>query len=156
MDFNTIGQNIIKSNHFMSIATSYLDDTWIAPVYYFNDDSFTLYFVSSLDSKHVGQLLLNPQVAVSIFDSRQAEGDANGVQLRGIASKVADEKYYDVLSMFFQKNGKSVDPDTINDRITQYRNTGRAIFQIVPIDAFVQDPEHFKKYRIDKRVRIDL
>ena len=45
---NVIGLNIIQGNTFMSVATSYNNDTWIAPVYYPTDKDNNIYFVSSL------------------------------------------------------------------------------------------------------------
>ena len=70
-NMENIGKTIITSNNFMSIATSFTRDTWIAPVFYCTDENYNFYFVSSVDSKHVIHIVANPNVAISIFDSKQ-------------------------------------------------------------------------------------
>ena len=157
MDSVEFAKNVIKNNNFLSIATSFNNQTWIAPVFFAVDDKYNFYFVSSIDSTHVQHILQNKQVALSIFDSVQPEGDANGVQIKGEAIKIPISKYPDVLKLFWEKTRKKViTEDEIQQKINEYENNKRSIFQIVPKEIYVQDQEYFKKYRIDKRVRIDL
>ena len=154
---NKIGKDIIDSNHFMSIATSYNNDTWIAPTFYANDkDNYNIYFVSSLYSKHVQHILLNNKVAISIFDSNQKEGVANGIQIWGEATKVDRSNYPDIIKMFCNKLDKPVTVDIIDEKIDEYKNNDRYIFKIDPLEVYIQDTDYFKEYKIDKRIMIDL
>src|SRR3989304_5459645 len=108
MDSVEFAKNIIKNNTFLSIATSFNNDTWIAPVFFAVDDEYNFYFVSSMDSTHVQHILQNKQVALSIFNSVQPEGDANGVQIKGKAIKIPISKYPEVLKLFWIKTRKNV------------------------------------------------
>ena len=157
MDNNKIGRQIIDANHFMSIATSYNDDVWIAPTFYANDKEYhNLYFVSSITSKHCQDITLNNLVAVSIFDSNQKEGIANGIQIRGLASLIDKSMYLEIITLFCEKVGKVTTPKLIKEKIQEYEENKRFIFQIKIIDAYIQDTDYFEKHRIDKRIRINL
>ena len=151
-------RQIIDSNTFLSLATSNRKETWIAPVFYAHDDFHTLYFVSSKDSVHVQHIFQNPQVAVSIFDSTQSEGNIkggiNGVQIRGFASLVDKSQYEHVIGLFLKKifpndleKQSAIDPN-------RYEGTPRLIFQIHVDEIYVQDPDHWKNHRIDRRIKV--
>lgn len=157
MDNKTIGRYIIDSNKFMSVATSHSNDTWIAPVFYATDENYNLYFVSHLRSKHAIHIILNTNVAVSIFDSTQEEGDgANGLQIKGVAYQISKSRYQEVISLFYEKNGIKATPDMIAGKIKEYGDKERVIFQIKPTEVYVQDREYFKEHRVDNRVQINL
>ena len=157
MDNNKIGRHIIDSNHFMSIATSHNDDVWIAPTFFANDKKYhNLYFVSSLSSKHCQDILVNNRVAVSIFDSNQKEGIANGIQIMGHGMQVEKSMYPEIIMMFGEKAGKVITLKLIEDKIKEYETNNRAIFQIKIIDAYIQDTDCFEKHRVDKRIRVNL
>ncbi len=152
----TIGRNIINTNRFMSVATtSYYNDVWIAPVYYVSDKNYNLYFVSQMRSRHVIHIIMNNQVAVSIFDSTQEE-DPNGIQIKGVVDKLSESKYQEVISLFYKKDEKEVTPKIIADKIKEYKDNERAIFQIKPTEVYIQDKEYFKEHRVDKRIPIKL
>ncbi len=151
-----IAKEIINTNNFMSLATSYQNDTWIAPVYYTTDDNYTFYFVSSKYSKHVQHIFLNSQVAISIFNSNQTEGTANGVQIKGIATIINESEYFNIIKLFGNKMKVKINNNDIIDKIKEYSRNNRLIFSINPIKSYIQDQEFFKKHHIDKRIEIHL
>ena len=156
MSNKDIGRYIINSNRFMSLATSHYNDTWIAPVYYVVDEDYNIYFVSFIRSTHVIHIILNSQVAISIFNSTQEEGDANGLQIKGEAYQLPKSRYKEVISLFYRKNGIEATPEMIDGKIKEYEDKERAIFQIKPTEIYIQDREYFKEHRVDKRVKINL
>lgn len=152
-----IAKNIIESNNFLSIATSNLQgENWIAPVYYCNDDKYNLYFVSSMDSIHVKHILINKEVSVSIFDSLQLEGQANGIQIKGKSKKLNVNYYKNILKLFIKKMNKIVTDEEINQKIQEYKENNRAIFKIKILDLYIQDNAYFKEHHVDKRIRVDI
>src|SRR3990167_3941503 len=80
-------RQIINDNLYLSLATSNGNETWIAPLWYAVDKQYNFYFVSEHSSVHCTHIKLNPNVAVSIFNSTENPEDVNGLQ---IAAKVAE------------------------------------------------------------------
>ncbi len=74
MDKVQIIKNIITSNLFMTLATSANNTPWSCPLFFASDKDLNLYFTSYNDSLHVKNILENPNVSVSIFDSRAIPG----------------------------------------------------------------------------------
>ena len=136
----------------MSIATSYQNDTWITPIYYIFDNKY-LYFVSSIHSKHVQHIQLNKKVAVSIFDSSQTD-NINGIQMKGEVVEIPISEYSKILELYFYIN-ETIN-EKISEKISEYKKNKRAIFQVKPIEIYIQDVEYFKKYHIDRRIKVTL
>lgn len=152
-----IARSIMDSTTFLSLATSNGKETWIAPLFFVHDRYKTIYFVSSIDSLHVQHIQVRSQVALSIFNMNQKEGnlaaDTNGVQIRGRAIFADKSEYEKVMELFNQKiwpdESKPIDVD-------KYEGTGRSIFKIYLDEIYVQDPEYFQKHHEDKRIKVDL
>jgi len=154
---NELGRNIVNSNRYMSLATCHYNDVWIAPVSYVTDENYNFYFVSHARSKHVIHTILNSDVAMSIFDSTQTEGEGNGVQIKGIASQLSTSKYKDVIPLFFEKIGIVDDiEDLIQMKIEEYKLNDRVIIQVKPTEVYIQEKEYFEKHKVDKRIKIKL
>ena len=173
MTDNELGRNIINSNQYMSLATCHYNDVWISPVSYVTDENYNFYFVSHARSKHVIQSILNNTVAISIFDSTQKEGEGNGVQIKGTSSQLPKGKYGDVIRLFIEKKrrdksidfedksidfeDKSIDETKlIEKKIEEYSLNDRVIFQVIPTEVYIQERGHFEKYKVDKRIQIEL
>jgi general stress protein 26 len=150
-------REIIDTTNFLSLATSNGKETWIAPLFFAHDQYKTLHFVSSLDSVHVQHIRVQSQVAVSIFNSNQKEGnlatDTNGVQIRGHAFLAEKSEYAKIITLLNEKIWPGEKHPVV---VTKYDLTPRRIFTIQIDKIYIQDPEHFQKYHIDKRVEVDL
>lgn len=83
-ELNKKAIEILKSNIYMTLATTDGKLPWAAPVFYCLDEDFNFYFISQMDSLHTVHILKQPKVAFAVFDSHQAEGQGNGVQGTGI------------------------------------------------------------------------
>jgi len=61
----------LQSTDYCSIATSGVDGLWNNPVYFVWDDTFNLYFISKVSSKHMQNLSWNNETAVAIYKTEQ-------------------------------------------------------------------------------------
>jgi uncharacterized protein YhbP (UPF0306 family) len=85
-------KEIIEQNNYMVLATCNKNrNPWASVVFYAYDYEYNFYFISAADSLHVKNLSENPNVAIAIFDSKQAFGLSEGVQIEGTLSEMEDE-----------------------------------------------------------------
>ena len=85
-ELNKKAVEILKSNIYLTLATTDGKLPWAAPVFYCLDEDFNFYFISQMDSVHTVHILKQPKVAFAVFDSHQPEGEGNGVQGSGSVS----------------------------------------------------------------------
>ena len=139
-----LAKDIIKNNIYLTLGTSD-GDPWVAPLFYCVSSDYGFYFISQLDSLHTKQMLINPKVAFSIFDSHAEEGKGTGIQAVG--------------------NIHMIDENELEDEINNYHTTfidikldflkGDApyrLFKLTPSEVWVTDPEA----KVDKRVKVSL
>ena len=74
-----------------TLATAADADLWAAAVFYVND-GFTLYFLSSPDSRHCRNLAQNPRVALTIQEDYSDWREIRGVQIEGEACAVSRDE----------------------------------------------------------------
>lgn len=126
-------------------------------LFFVHDQFKTIYFVSSHDSIHAQHIQVESQVAISIFNTNQKEGnlaaDTNGVQIRGHAF-LADKPEYEKIMQLFNKKIWPDEKKPID--VDKYDGTPRSIFKIHLDEIYVQDPQYFQKHHIDKRIKVDL
>jgi nitroimidazol reductase NimA-like FMN-containing flavoprotein (pyridoxamine 5'-phosphate oxidase superfamily) len=68
---NRKAKKIIKENMFMDLATSDKNCVpWASPMKYYIDGDYNFYFISSKHSRHMENIMVNPNVSFSIYDSR--------------------------------------------------------------------------------------
>jgi uncharacterized protein YhbP (UPF0306 family) len=97
--------DIIKNSTFLTLATHNKINPWACLLFYASnetEDNIQLFFVSSTESKHIKNIMINPGVAVTIFDSGQEEGNAQGVQIKGECYIVPRNEYAIVFPYFFK------------------------------------------------------
>jgi uncharacterized protein YhbP (UPF0306 family) len=151
--------DIIKESTFLTLTTCHNSKPWACPLFYTTNEmanniplgsGIQLFFVSSINSKHVKNIMINPQVSITIFNSNQVEGNAQGVQIKGECYIVPREEYADVIKFFTKKLNQDINEDTIN----RFDGTPRKIFRIIVHKIYIQDQDYWKKNRIDKRIKI--
>lgn len=77
--------NFLQSQKALAIASCIGDDLWIANVFMGVADNFNIYFISSEDTKHSQQIIINPNVAFStIWFNPKDHTDRKGVQGKGV------------------------------------------------------------------------
>lgn len=139
-----LAKGIIKNNIYLTLGTAD-GNPWVAPLFYCVNDSYNFYFISQLDSLHTKQMLKNPEVAFSIFDSHAEEGKGTGIQAMGdihmINEVELETEINNYHTTFIEIKSEFLKGDA------PYR-----LFKLTPTEVFVTDPEA----KVDKRVKVSL
>lgn len=149
-----VARSIFEQTTFMVLATASGNNPWVSPVFFTADESNCLYFVSSFNSCHVKNLVQNPSISVSIYNTNQLEGDANGLQMSGTAKAVEIDDYPRVLGLIFKK--LKIPNGNVQAKIQEYTEKNRGIFKVTPEVFYLQDPNHWLLKRIDRRIRVNM
>ena len=151
-------KEIIKDNKFMSLATTDNDGkVWSTPLSYSIDENYNFYFTSELDSKHVMNIMDNPEVSFTIFDSTRRVSDVDGLQISGIVGQVDPNNLEKVVKNYYQTVFK--DPKEREEWEAPYtyflgeEKPVYRFFQIMPTEIYKRDTEYLDG---DRRVKIDL
>lgn len=97
-------RKFLQSHRIMTLASCENQKPWVCTVYYADDESGNLYFVTGKSTKHATQILNNSQVAISIFDSTQlVTDDKEGLQATGSCKKLVDLNEIKIALTMWQK-----------------------------------------------------
>lgn len=136
---------IVKSNKYLSLATTDSSRPWIAPVYYCVDDEFNFYFISQPDSVHIKHLEFTNEVAFAIFDSHQEEGQGNGIQGSGKVFLLEGNQIEEGLK-FYSTSFIEMTVESLKAP-SPYR-----MYKLIPDKTYILDSEA----DVDKRVEVYL
>src|SRR5512145_2518531 len=78
----------LRAHNVVTLATTGGDGPWAAAVFYASAD-FTLYFVSSPDARHSGNLAMHPRVAVAVHEDYRDWTAIKGLQMEGFAQVIS-------------------------------------------------------------------
>lgn len=89
----------------MTLASANNNQPWVCTVYYVDDEK-GLYFVTSKTTRHAQEIMKNPLVAVSIFDSLQlVTDDKEGFQATGKVKMLTNiEEIGNALQLWQKRN----------------------------------------------------
>lgn len=136
---------IINSNNYLSLATINGDEPWVCTLYYSTDKHNNIYFISQIDSLHIKNILINPKVAFTIFDSHQRAGEGNGIQGSGRVEILKDEKIDEGLK-YYQTTFIELKKESLREPF-KYR-----LCKLIPEKFYILDPDGDE----DKRVLVKL
>jgi nitroimidazol reductase NimA-like FMN-containing flavoprotein (pyridoxamine 5'-phosphate oxidase superfamily) len=88
-------QEIVDANRYMTLATA--DETgtpWASPVWFATDDLEQFFWVSDPNARHSRNIAARPQIAIVIYDSTVAPGDAQAVYIAATAERSDDIAVY--------------------------------------------------------------
>lgn len=157
-DIIRLAGEIIKSNKFLSLATSdKCGNVWSTPLSYSWDCECNFYFTTALDSKHIKNIRLNPYVSFSIFDSTRKVSEIDGLQIKGLVGEVERTELEKVVEDYY----KYVFPDVEERKewavsykyFTQNEYPIYRFFQIVPLDIQKRDTENLD---VDRTLTVDI
>lgn len=140
---------IIQNNRYLTLATFYDGEVWIAPLAYAYDDvKKVFYFYSDKNSKHARHIVENTDVAVSIYDSTASSDAAQGLQIKAEAS-IVEDSLDSVCDLYFEQ---SFPDEEIRQKWQRPASCfeGEALhrfFKIIPIQAFINDEKDMVDYR---------
>lgn len=91
---------LLSSVRYATVSTVDSDGKpWAAPVWYVYDEQ-NLYWWSPLDSQHSKNIVANPEVYITIFDSSVPEGDGFGLYLRANTSELDGDELDSAIEMY--------------------------------------------------------
>lgn len=145
MNNNDLVKKIIAENIYMSMATVEVKP-WVVALRYSIDKNYIFYFVSKRDTKHVAHILKNTSTACAIFDSHQADGTGQGIQMDGQTFLVEGKE--------LEKVVKEIWPGKLNEYTKNFSgNSIYRLFKFVPEHIFILDPTDIAA---DRRVEVNL
>lgn len=84
---------IVRASSYMTLATA--DPTglpWASPVWFASTDCLQFFWVSSPQARHSQNLAARPELAISIYDSRQPPYSGQGVYVSAIGDTVPESE----------------------------------------------------------------
>lgn len=94
--------NYLRDHNVANLATGVGTDIWASAVFYAND-GFTLYFLSSPDSRHCLNFAKNPQVAVTIQEDYADWLEIKGIQIEGVVSEISGSEETEARRIYGEK-----------------------------------------------------
>jgi len=84
---------IVSASSYMTLATA--DATglpWASPVWFATTDFREYFWISSPDARHSQNLAIRPELAISIYDSRQPPNTGDGIYVSATALQVPESE----------------------------------------------------------------
>jgi nitroimidazol reductase NimA-like FMN-containing flavoprotein (pyridoxamine 5'-phosphate oxidase superfamily) len=144
-------KKILSGCTYMVIGTSTTNGKpWVASVLYVYDKDYNLYFLSAVDAEHSENILKNPKVSVSIFDSHQRIGISDGIQIEGKAELVEKGEIKRVITLYCEKVFPDSDmPPTTRYKPEEYLGASEfRFFKVKLVNAYITGE--------DRRIKIEL
>jgi nitroimidazol reductase NimA-like FMN-containing flavoprotein (pyridoxamine 5'-phosphate oxidase superfamily) len=151
-----LARKIIDDNKYMTLATCKDTMPWVAPLFFATDKNFNFYFLSGKEARHVIEIKGNPNVALSIYDSREIPERADGVYIEGVASQVPLKELLSAMNLLYKKrfpNPREL-KEHLHSTVDFLGDKPRRFFKVVPKHIYKLDQENSSE--VDKKVEIDI
>lgn len=126
---------ILSSNIYCTLSTCSADGyPWVSPVFFTYDDDLSIYWASTVVSKHSQNIYSNHgRVAIAIFNSSVAEGTGEGLYFYGTASELDPRETERAMKLLFARAQKQP-----SRRAEDYLNASpRRIYYFQPQEAWI-------------------
>jgi general stress protein 26 len=144
IDWNSLLRGVLQSTAYLALGTEGKDGPWVAPVLYAYNERLEIYFVSQLGSRHMRDVIDNPEVAIAIYDTDQpAAGDKLGIQLSGTTEIVPDEAVKEAFEIYFH----GVDPQMDSSPDNFLGDSSWRMVKVVPGEVFLVHTGKFGEER---------
>jgi uncharacterized protein len=87
----------------LTLATHGPDGPWAATVFYAHDAGLNLYFISGRTTRHVRDLLANPEVAATVTTDFNDWESIRGLQIAARAERVGKDERYAITELYLKK-----------------------------------------------------
>jgi nitroimidazol reductase NimA-like FMN-containing flavoprotein (pyridoxamine 5'-phosphate oxidase superfamily) len=85
----TQAAEIVAANRYMVLSTADADGRpWVSPVWFATDDGVEFLWLSRPDTRHSANVRARPEMAIVIFDSTVAPGDAKALYVSARADEL--------------------------------------------------------------------
>lgn len=148
-----LAKKIITDNIYIVIATATKDGTpWNTPVYSSYDENYTFFWISSPNAHHSRLIKENPNIAITIFDSSQAEGTGVGVYIQAKAYELTNEQEV-THALQFHYGRKNKTPRPATDFLG---DSPRRVYKAVPEKMWINTDQKANGHHVDGRTEIHL
>ena len=98
-------KEILEGNSLLTLATEGAGHPSACALFFAFSEEIDLYVLTDVDSQHVQNTQVNPQVAATIFESRQSwgPGDLKGVQAEGVYQRAEGRELIDAWSIYSRR-----------------------------------------------------
>jgi nitroimidazol reductase NimA-like FMN-containing flavoprotein (pyridoxamine 5'-phosphate oxidase superfamily) len=92
---------IVAGTRYMVLATADADGRpWATPVWFATEDGTRFLWVSSPAARHSRNIAARPEIALVIFDSQVAVGDARALYVAAVARELPDAEIDEGIALF--------------------------------------------------------
>ncbi len=146
----------LKSTSFYTLATSDKTKLWSCTLWFATDNSYNFYFISTPESLHMKNILVNPSIALSLFNPAEAEkGNAVGIQVSGNAhilttkNGTTSEDIMLAYHLYFSKQNPQTGMDPSGRKAEDFISgkTPWQFVKIVPSELWYFDNRYFEEER---------
>lgn len=150
MEASDIANKIFNSNRYLTLSTvDSVGKPWAAPVWYVRDGEGNLYWWSPIASQHSQNIVINPDVYITVFDSRSPEGDGLGLYIQAFAAELPESELDKVVELYNSTTEKF--------KMTRENCSGEAptrLYKAVPSKVWHNDGLEHDSYYADVRQEI--
>ena len=146
---DSASQNILETIRYATISTVDTDGKpWAAPVWYVCDND-NIYWWSPIETQHSKNIIQNPEIYVTVFDSTAPEGEGSGLYFRADATELADDELDKAMEIY--------NNSTTIFKLDKNNCMGSAptrMYKAVIKEAWKNDGIEREGYYVDKRVSL--
>lgn len=159
MDTSLTGKakRIIKTNLYMTLATTNGNSPWSTPVFYAQDEDYNFYWYSRKDTRHSQNIASSNKVSVSIF-SNEGEDGGVGVYIEGKASEITNLELDHAIEIYAQKGAQTTEEKnqfTVKEDFLD--SSPLRMYKIIPEKIYISsEATKWKGKWIDSRSEIKL
>jgi pyridoxine/pyridoxamine 5'-phosphate oxidase len=104
-DLGALARNIVDSNLYMTLATADAEGSpWATPVWFAHEDYRDFHWVSRPGARHSRNLAIRPELALVVFDSTVAPGDAAAVYVEGRGEGLEGRELERAIAIFSRRS----------------------------------------------------
>jgi uncharacterized protein YhbP (UPF0306 family) len=153
MDASEKAKEIISKILYATVATSSKDgQPWNSPLYVAYDENYNFFWASWTGTQHSKNIIENPRVFLTIYDSTVPEGSGEGVYIQANASQIeATSEILRILPYLYGRKNKA--PRAAEEFQGEYP---RRIYKAVPERTWVNLDSEMNGSHIDTRKEITL
>ena len=156
-DLSARARSVIDETKYMALGTA--DESghpWVSPVWFACEDHRHFHWVSAHDTRHSGNLVARPEVALAIYDSSVAVGAAGAVYISGTAKELTGDELERGLEIFDRQSRTNDGPggELSDVQPPSPHRLYRATAEEYSILIRGRDPE--RGTGVDRRKRVEL
>ncbi len=148
-------KNIISDIIYITIATVSKDgQPWNSPVYSAFDEQYNFYWASWKDNQHSKNIVDNPSVFLSIYDSTVPEGTGEGVYIQASAHELSDsEEIKKALALLYTRKNQDPEKRKSEEFLGNYP---RRVYKAVPEKIWMNSNGDIDGNYVDARIEVKL